>query len=237
MQPLALKDWLIRDEVFAEQMALRDELIASRPEDVHDLLPCARAAAEECYDAVLTALQADPGYRFEVDRIIRPDGLSIMPDRENPLLTLGRLTQADFCLMEEGPEGHVLTGAILCFPAYWTLAEKIGRALPGIHRPVHEYDDDVTRRVQRLFDAIRPERLLWRTNANIHASPDLFTPKREDDAEHRVAPEAGKYIRSERQILRRLPRTGVIVFSIHTYMVSIDSLEPEARNTLDRLTR
>lgn len=237
MQPLPLEDWLIRDEVFAEQMALRDELIATRPDDVHALLPSARPAAEECYDAVLAALRTDPGYRFEADRITRPDGVSIVPDRENPLLTLGRLTQADFCLMEEGPEGHVLTGAILCFPAYWTLAEKIGRALTGIHRPVHEYDETVTLRVQRLFDAIRPERLLWRTNANIHAAPDLFTPKREDAPERRVAPEAGKYIRSERQILRRLPRTGVVVFSIHTYMVSIDSLEPEARRTLDRLTR
>ena len=90
--------------------------------------------------------------------------------------------------------------------------------------------------MQRLFDALKPGRLLWRANANIHASGSLFTPKRESDPERRVAEDAGKFVRSERQILRKLPRTGATVFSIHTYMVRIEDLSDAARKELWRLS-
>lgn len=236
VMPLPLEDWLIRDEVYAEQMALRDHLIATKPEAVHALLPSAVPAAAECYDMVLDALRADPGYSFEDGAVLRPDGVRVALDPDAPLLTLGRLIQADLCLMEPGPDGHILTGAILCFPAYWTLSEKIGRPMLRIHRPVHEYDDDVARRVQRMFDALRPDRLLWRANANLHASAELFTPRREGDPERRVPEGAGKFVRSERQILRKLPETGATVFSIHTYMVRIESLSDAARQELWRLS-
>ena len=235
VEPLRVEDWLIRDEVFSAQMALRDELIATRADEVHALEPSAEPAARECYDLVLSALAADPGYTWQDGSVTRPDGVTVALDRAQPLLTLGRLTQSDICLLEPGEDGHVLTGAILCFPAYWTLVEKIGRALPRIHKPVPEYDADIGRRVQRLFDAIRPGQLLGRMNANIHASPDLFTPKREDEPESRVAPGEGRFVRSERQILRQLPDTGAVAFTIHTYMVAIEDLSPESRSTLARL--
>lgn len=234
--PLPVEDWLIRDEVFAEQMALRDDLIATKQEAVHALLPSAVPAAAECYEMVLDALRTDAGYSFEDSVIVRPDGVKVALDPAAPLLTLGRLIQADLCLMEPDAEGHVLTGAILCFPAYWTLKEKIGRPLIGIHQPVDKYDEDVARRVQRLFDALKPGQLLWRANANIHVSGSLFTPKRENDPEVRVAESAGKYVRSERQLLRKLPKTGATVFSIHTYMVRIKDLSDAARKELWRLS-
>ncbi len=235
VQPLPPDEWLIRDDVFARQMALRDHLIATRRDDVHALLPSASAAADECFDAVLVALARDPGYVIADGVVTRPDGVRVPLQRSDPLATLGRLIQADLCLMEDGSDGHVLTGAILCFPAYWTLSEKIGKALPGIHRPVPEYSDDVIRRVQRLFDAMRPETPLWRMNANLHASPALFTPKRESAPESRVAVSTGAFVRSERQVLRRLPKTGAVVFSIHTYMVRVEDLSDAAKATLNRL--
>jgi hypothetical protein len=34
-------------------------------------------------------------------------------------------------------------------------------------------------------------------------------------------------VRVERQTLRRLPRTGAIVFAIHTYLVRAGSLDPD----------
>ena len=45
IQPLDPADWLRVDEVHAAQMAERDRLIATRPEDVHALLPQAEEAA------------------------------------------------------------------------------------------------------------------------------------------------------------------------------------------------
>lgn len=235
MVPVRLNDWIIRDEVFDAQVALRDTLIDSRRSDVHAMLPSAKPAALECFELVVRTLCKDPKYIVTADTITRPDGVEVSLSRSDPLLTLGRLVQEDICLLEEGDHGHVLTGAILCFPAYWTLAEKMGRNLARIHSPVHEYDENIQKRVQRLFDALRPDRILCRSNANLHVSSELFTPKAETEPESRVDVARGEFLRSERQTLRKLPKSGAIVFGIHTYMVRVSQLSFEARSTLKRL--
>ncbi len=238
--PLDPADWLATDEAFAGQMAERDRLIAIRPADVHALLPAAFPAAAELYQMIFARLPG-LGYRLSDDLAIRPDGVAVPLDPRQPLLTLGRLVQEDLCLMQAGPafgatSEHVLTGAILCFPASWTLAEKIGRPLVRIHAPVPPYDTDIARRVQRLFDAIRPEAPLWRMNWHPYAAPDLFHPRREDDPRPKPK-EPGGYMRCERQCLLRLPRTGAVVFSIHTYVVAMEMLPDEARTALEGHTR
>lgn len=237
VQPLETSDWLIRDDAFGRQMALRDDLIASKRSQVHALLPGAAPAAAECYDMVLDALRSDPGCCFEGETVTRPDGVTVQLDRTAPLLTLGRLVQSDLCLMEAGPDGHVLSGAILCFPAHWTLAEKLGRPLTDIHVPVDEYDENLAKRVQRLFDAMRPERPLWRSNAILYETPELFTPKPENRPDTSATLETARFVRSERQVLRKLPKTGAIVFSIHTCMVAIGALSQDAQNALPALLR
>ena len=105
------------------------------------------------------------GYVISAKEVRRPDGVRVPLDRADPMATLGHLVQEDLCLMEKRGQQHVLTAAVLCFPASWRLADKIGRPLTAIHAPVAEYDDALARRVQRLFDGVQPGRPLWRFNA------------------------------------------------------------------------
>lgn len=232
IQPVAGEDWLRRDEAFAPQMALRDRLIADRPGAVHALLPRARAAAGELYDMILTRLAADPGYAAVPGGLRRPDGVAVPLDAGAPLRTLGRLVQPDLCLLQPGPTGGeaVLTGAILCFPAGWRLDQKIGRPMTAIHGPVPDYDPDLAARVQRMLDAIRPGRPLWRGNALIYDDPDLHQPRAEGVP--RPPPRRGDYVRSEYQVLMRLPRTGAVAFLIHTRVVRMAALPAEAAEAL-----
>ncbi len=226
IQPLRSSDWLRVDDAFAAQMALRDKLIAGRFDDVHRMLPEAVEAASECLEKIVACLKSSPGYEVSADTVRRPDGVEFPIDRKLPLRTIGHLIQEDVCLMQPGEDGHILTGAVLCFPASWTLSEKIGRALPGIHEPIQRYDTDLARRVQRLFDALRVDQPLWRANALLYAKPDLFAPRSEsDDTAHTTR--QGRYLRSERQVLLRLPKTGAIVFSVHTYLIDRSSLTAE----------
>ena len=219
--PCDFADWLEVDDAYGAQMAERARLIACAP--VHALLPEAMPAAQELYDTALA--HAPAGFRLGATEALRPDGVTVALDRDQPLLTLGRLFQEDFCLMEKRGGEHVLTGAILCFPASWTLAEKIGRPLVGIHVPVKVYDAGLAARVQRLFDGIRAEQPLYRMNALLYADPTLHQPKSEADSRPRTGER--RFMRSERQCLVRLPRTGAVVFSIHTTVVSTDLLGPE----------
>lgn len=207
--------WLLRCEAFGAQMALRDRLVAEGAEGLA-MRAEAREAVGELLDAVLDRLGRDAGYRVGATEVRRPDGVAVAVEREAPLATLARLVQEDLCLLQPGPEGHRLTAGVLLFPSFWRLADKIGRALPAIHAPVADYDPEVARRVQRLFDALRPGLVLERWNWLPHDEPWLHMPRPE--AVRRETSARPAYLRRERQCLLRLPRTGAVVFSIHSFV-------------------
>ncbi|AVO37297.1 heme-dependent oxidative N-demethylase family protein [Pukyongiella litopenaei] len=213
--PLDMADWLQRDDAFAAQMAERDRLIATRRAEVLALDDAARPAAVELLETVL-----DLAYPGATGTVRRPDGVGVTLDRGDPLGTLGRLVQEDLCILEKRGAEHVLTGAVLCFPASWTLSEKFLRPLIAIHTPVDSYDANMATRVQRLFDGVQPGRPLWRSNALWYADPDLHQPRREADPRPEQADATLPYLRSERQSVLRLPRTRAVVFSIHTYVLA-----------------
>ncbi len=224
-------DWVRIDDAFAGQMRLRDQLIAGRRNEVLALLPAARAPAAELLDLGLARAAGCEGYRINSNSVERPDKVRVPVDRDDPLASIGRLFQEDFCILQK-PDGgaeHLLTGAILCFPAGWTLAEKIGCPLGRIHAPVARYGD-VARRVQRMFDGLKPGLPVWRANAHFYDDPKLYAPRVEADA--REAMVKGRFVRSEHQVLFRLPITDAIVFTIHTYVVARASLTAEAEAAL-----
>ncbi len=229
--PLGDEDWLVTDEAHGPQMAERDRLIAEHRDLVYRQLPEGRAAAEELYRIVLQRLSGKAGYRIGTGSVLRPDGVEVCLNPAEPLETLGRLVQEDLCLMEQAGPEHRLTGAILCFPASWHLDEKIGKPLTGIHAPVQTYDSGLAQRVQRMFDMIRPGAGLWRMNALVYRDPTLHQPRRE--AAPRTDRRGGSFLRAERQCLVRLPQTRAVVFSIHTYVVPLSVLPPDAVAALD----
>jgi dimethylamine monooxygenase subunit A len=225
MAPLDPARWLTLDDAFAAQMAERERLIAERRTDVHALLPDARPAADDLLDAVLAHLADRREWRVAADAVTRPDGVRVPLDRGEPLLTLGRMVAEDFCLIQTEGGAHVLTGAILCFPADWTLAEKLGRPLGRIHAPVAAYDDEIARRVDRLFHGLKPGRPLWRANALAYDDPALFQP-RSEAGENRTGGVGSVWLRAERQCLVRLPVTGAVAFSIHTAVTRRPTARP-----------
>lgn len=220
--PLQAEDWLIADEAFAGQMAERQRLIDQRRDAVIAMDGSAAPAVAELLDEVLGFLRGQAGYSVAADHVIRPDGVRVDIDRDDALRTLGLLVQEDLCVMQKRGDEHVLTAAVLCFPSNWTLRQKFLRPLIGIHVPVDAYDDNIAKRVQRLFDGIRPGRPLWRFNVLWYNDCILHNPRREGD--HSPTPGAAEapYLRSERQVLYRLPQTGAVVFSIHTFMIPGD---------------
>lgn len=229
VQPLKMTDWLVVDDAFAGQMAARDRLLSERRADVLAPGPSDAPAAELL---ALILAHLGPGYRRAAGQVTRPDGVTVRLDGP-PLLTAARLVQEDLCILEkpDGAPEHVLTAAALCFPASWTLAEKIGHPLSRIHAPVSVYDADMAPRVQRLFDRVHPERPLWRQNALLYADPALYHPRTE--LQPRVAPaERPDYLRSERQCILRLWDTGAVVFSIHTWVLPFASLTAAQLATL-----
>lgn len=226
LQPVAEGDWLRVDDAYAGQMAYRDVLIATRREEVVMRADGPVAAEAMLLEQVVAAVLALPSYARVEGGVRRPDGVVVdLAADENPVATAARLAQEDFLILEQTPDGHVLTSAVLCFPASWTLGQKIGRNMMGIHQPVDRYDADIAKRVNRVMDVLQQGNAVWRANVLCYNDPELHQPRLEHERRP-FDPEGPVYVRVERQALKRLTPTAT-VFSIHTYLVRIESLTRE----------
>lgn len=234
VMPLPRAEWLFVDDAYGAQMRERARVLAAYPAEVLALLPEAEDAAAELLGEVLRDLPAH-GFTVTGAQVQRPDGAEVTLDPARPLWTLGHLVQADFCILQKQGTEHVLTGAVLCFPSSWTLREKLGKPLMRIHVPVASYDTGMGARVQRMFDLMRPEQPLWRANLLRYTNPALYQPRAEFAPKDKSG--AGDYIRSERQTLLKLPRTGAVVFSIHTAQVRRADLTAPQHQALAEINR
>lgn len=193
-------------------MAYRRELMTSRRDIVFQAIGTAEAACTELRDMI----------REESECFEYEDG--------PPLLEAASNVQEDFCVLQKQGDHHVLTAAVMCFPSSWDVREKIGRSIASIHGPVPEFSD-VSRTVERMLSAIRVEQPLGRANFLIYTDPELHQPRGEGIAKP-IAPKAPRYIRVERQTLRRLPQSLAVVFAIHTYIVPESTLSAEEHDLL-----
>lgn len=211
-QPCQAHDWLRVDEAYAAQMKYRAALLSTRQSAVLFENPATHHANQEVLEEALKVLP-DLGFTVSDTHVTCPDKRVVAIDWLAPLHTLGHLVQEDICVLQKQGAEHVMTGAVLCFPAGWLLSEKINRPLTGIHDPVDEYDADIARRVQRLFDGVQVGRPMWRFNKLRYTDPDLHQPYK-----HSVSEDL-PYIRSERQCILRLSQTDAVIFTIHTFVV------------------
>jgi dimethylamine monooxygenase subunit A len=211
---LDLNDWFVIDEHFEAEKIARQELIDEQRQHVFDLLPSAEAAAEETLALVRRWLQER--------------GRPTETTDENPLAAAGQLVQDDLCLMIQRDGDWHLDGGILCFPSMWRLSEKIGKPTGQVHAPVNHYADELSTKVDRFFDRLTPERPVWRRNLSLKPTNAMYLPMSKAEvkkAQIEVANDGSPYwMRTERQTLRRLPKTGAILFTIRTQIAPISVL-------------
>ena len=132
LQPVADGDWLRVDDAYAAQMAYRDQLLNDRTSDVFMRHGSPDAAETLLLEKVEAAVLALPGFARVAGGIRRPDGVVIDPALEaSPMIAAARLAQEDFLILDPTETGHVLVSAVLCFPASWSLHQKIGRNMAG----------------------------------------------------------------------------------------------------------
>ena len=83
------------------------------------------------------------------------------------------------------------------------------------------------RRWIACFDRLRAQRPVWRINWGLVTDPALFQPDPPVDAGRDITPaNAGErlWLRLERQTLRRLPRSGDVLFTIRIYVEPLAAL-------------
>ncbi len=208
---LDLADWFVGDELSASELALRRRLLDEQTADVFAVLPTAEAAAVETHELIESWTQAR-GW---------PTPVETSP-ADHPLAAAGLMVQDDLCLMVRRDGAWHLDGAVLCFPSAWVLGEKLGHTVADVHAPVDHYDTDLQARVDVFFDRLRVDRPVWRRNVSLKTTHALYLPYSKQQpvsSPAEVRSDGSPYwLRSERQTLRKLPRTGAILFAIRVQL-------------------
>ena len=144
-----------------------------------------------------------------------------------PLRWAAGLVDDDLCLMEHHNWAWTLTAASLCAPSFFSAAEVVGKPLSALHGPVPGFAATLLPRVSRIFDALAVDAIVERRNWSVVASGELFLPSSVPvRARQPLITDPGRelFVRMERQTLRRLPRTGGVLFTIRIWRHRLEDL-------------
>lgn len=230
-RPLDPDEWIEVDDRRAMEIVEKYRLIDERPDDVLIVLPQGEPGAREAAELLRTFLpRRFPTVYETVPGGIRDRQVNRFVDLDGPgaFGGAGLLVQEDLCLMTRSDAGAwVLTAGSVCSPSHWFLREKMGLDMPGIHAPVPYYGERLNGPTNAVMDRLAADRPVWRLNWTIVGIPDNFLIAERDHwplVDSGVELGQALFFRVERQTLRRLPRTGDILFTIRTYTCPLSEL-------------
>ena len=148
----------------------------------------------------------------------------------SPIAIAGLLVQEDLVLMRKSADGWKLAAASLCFPSAWNLLEKFKRPLHEIHKPVPGFGTGTRNAelIERMFDNLDPSRIVLRWNWSLHGDAVLYHPHSNSGPALRFGDgdlRGRVIIRLERQTLRKLPKSGDILFTIRIHLDPLEMVE------------
>ena len=179
-----------------------------------------------------------------VDNILTKESFNVKEltmngKKEDPMQLNARLIQDDLAIMFEKEDGqyYLLAGAIL-LAGFWRLEDKWGMPLSQVHTSgdVPHFKEKLEKGMMNFFRRIQPESPVLRNNYFIQVDNELaWSPSIGDEDSEGVSWDTAEKnraiehhcFRSERQSLRRLPRSGGVVFTIRTYFHPITEIAQE----------
>lgn len=217
LKPIALENWLLPDDQ-VEWLKQKNLILDKSPDEVFQALANSLAAQTEAADLVAITVGKQ------------------LQQNEPPLLAASRLVSDDLIVMEKQGDIWQLTALSLCSPTFFDAKYAVGNSLALLHGPIPTGGFDLVGRIARIFDSFAPDNVLERFNWTVQWGADKYTPngqKLRDEAASASIAEAPKMLfeRVERQTIRRLPKTGAVLFTIRVRLNNLFDIlqDPAAR--------
>jgi dimethylamine monooxygenase subunit A len=231
-------------ERYQEEIALKQTLLADAYDEYFQAPSETESAQWDVVELLLQDMVVRYPHYFELvingkcwtwrNRLLNDETCFILGESVSlplpPLDWVGRQMQEDLLILSGNAADEMpLVAGQLCFPNSWCLDDKMGKSFLGMHREVPLFAHYLGRSSSLLLERLKPERPVWRVNWSLKATPRLnLTPRilSEEQQEHLMREDIGArcFLRLERQTLSRLPRTGCILFTIHTYQAPLDTV-------------
>ena len=212
LRPIDPAGWLFPDDQ-AASLPARAQLLRAVPDQVLRRLPGAQAAEAELLALVRAAAAGA--------------GVALPAAASGDALVDAALTVSDdlVLLAPPGASGGASGGGwqvrsiCLCAPTFFDAAHALGGDLARLHGPVPGGAPGLASRIGRVFDCLRPGQVLERHNWTVQWGAERHTPSAAPWRAAAAAAPTGEAAamlveRVERQAIRKLPRTGWIIFTI-----------------------
>lgn len=197
LRPISAENWLNPDTEADIWLREKHRLLEQKVDVVFQVAPSGEMPAREAATLINRAVgQSGDNFRLA-----------------------SQLTSDDLCVLVPGEAGYTLQAACLCAPTFWSLETHFGKSLGGLHHTVPGGDPELSGRITRIFDGLRPDLILERFNWTVQLGPERHTlsqqPMKDELAQLGLV-EAAKdlHLRVERQTIRKLPTTGAVLFTI-----------------------
>lgn len=239
-------EWIELDNEFPKYHADKAARIEERGEKCVKTAPEAFEAAIEFLEELAVYLPARYPSLYKrtregIDNLWSGESFNIVerPLKEDPMAICGRLVQDDLAVLLEQPDGQyrLLAGSIL-LAGFWRLSDKFGMTLSDVHTSgdVPHFREKLETSMNKFFRRMKCDTFHARNNYFFQVDDGLgWSSSMGDEDAQKVARGTAPtdktiehhWFRSERQTLRRLPKTRAVVFTIRTYLVPVTEMAKE----------
>ncbi|TVY59599.1 hypothetical protein LSUE1_G010083 [Lachnellula suecica] len=259
LRKMPADEWLIIDSLYKEEQVLRRHLLKTNRQGVMQCLPTAEKACEEALECIVNflierypsqfkLLTNRPGFIY--NGITARNFKITKPYEQHPLEVAAQLVMEDINLLLQGAGNdqldYCLCASFSMAPAGWYLQERIGWPIWRIHGPVPLWEEKLRKAMQkyapvkcklfrqtdrtRFFLGLKIESPVQRNNYFIQMDKTMFQQEPFPAASLHQLQVEDVHIRHERQTLRRLPRSGAVMFMVRTYLTPLTILKEEKQN-------
>lgn len=208
-------------------------------------------ALSEFYDMTIKFLcDRFPQY-FKVDEkkksvfnLINKDTFPLYAEQEDSmkLLTIlcGNIEEDFLILLKDDPNDHnqeyILRASLTGTPAGFDPSVNFDQPISHIHGPVPQYQERLESPMARFFNRLKPKDLWQRGNWSVQTNNVLFKLDshhgREGDDEGELSIdqidfENACFLRCERQVFTRLPKSGAVIMLVRTYLTPVKQIREE----------
>ncbi|CAH6722258.1 hypothetical protein CLIB1444_08S05402 [[Candida] jaroonii] len=157
----------------------------------------------------------------------------------DPMKLAALLVQDDLAIMMESKDGqYILKGGAIILPGFWKFRDKFNMTLENIHTSgdVPKFKEKLQSGMEKFFVRLTCDKPVVRNNYFLQTDDQLgWSVSIGNEFKGKVgwgtADEATEiekiHLRSERQSLRRLPKSGAIIFTVRTYFIPITEIVKE----------